>query len=294
METFSDTGNHFRALEWLGGALRLMNDKKINFTTNWMAECHGKCRCDALFGTVQSWRKDAAAKVLITTIPQLVTLLQERADHECSINPQRPKIYFEEWLPPPKAGLMRWRLRPASAPVGIMAAHSWRFVINDRRRHDLRGTGGDRHKLTGISARTFVVANPLTQCDRVWTPEIDNLFWEEDPEADAQSTSLCFDTKVWNGWRLAYRTQRPDEEPPARVLPRLAKKHLKVSAELSRVARGRRHAPRDLQLARVAAARARLRISAKRWLAGVRPLPEAAAPPPFVPDPEVLSLFFDG
>eukprot|EP00974_Lingulodinium_polyedra_P047831 4592010-Lingulodinium_polyedra.AAC.1 len=88
----------------------------------------------------------------------------------------------------------------------------WSFTLTDLRRKTLNGMGVNKHIVTGVHARAHGMHDTRAASENTFHPTL----IEDDTVVDASEplpeNQLQVSTKAFNGWRVSYRLETPDQE----------------------------------------------------------------------------------
>jgi hypothetical protein len=195
-----DPGTHYRSYQFLGSVgLQLSEDRNILTDINYGCEHHFKSRCDALFGTLSSWRSTAAKSQILSSIDDVVQVFHERNRIEYLNDIERASIHTEEFFPPKRASVKSWTLRSASAPAGVTTSYGWRFTLNDVRRASILGRGSNRLVCTGVTGVCSILSGLGGSATRTFSRRFSSLA-RPSQQTNVISTSdpsLDFSRRTW-------------------------------------------------------------------------------------------------
>ncbi len=276
-----DSGPHFRSYKFLTTlglrTLEKWNVRQVDI--NYGAEHHYKSRCDGQFGTTSSWRRDAAKKGTLSTIEDVVTVLNERSKRECELDETRAPLEAIDFLPPKKSEVVTYEMKANALPFGIHSCYSWRFRTNDTRRQSLWARGRIESGIaTGVDCRCIVLTGLRGSWTAPFFPQIDPLNAGGAPaEQEARADPPATTARDWEGWRTSWRTAEPDLEGPQRINERLKWRAEKLNLLRPCMVKGERRQSTDVRQGRAQEARlrrgahARLRRAALQHREGGEP-----------------------
>jgi hypothetical protein len=242
IQIFVDCGPSFRSREWISTILYKLPDRwRRNTFLNFFLESHGKTQLDGFFGVLSRRRTEAALSKKITTVEELVDVYQyddafvlRARESFCGFLPDYKKEEAPSCL-----------FTRSSMPCGVRGSYSWASIVLDARRVSLCASDG--LKVTGPSLRAFRIpgmhAGPLNTT----TPVLVLDKKTEPPDADEQPepmhhADLSLQAKVHDGWRLAYRTSRPEDYETSKSEEKLRRRHnLLGAAAVASLPQAHRH-----------------------------------------------------
>ncbi len=264
---WSDAGTHFRsrALLWAMGYKLFLDRPQIEKTScEFFCENHGKSSCDGLFGLLTATRSAAALEHDILSLEELRETFADSFASRRAANPTLPMETYIVWTPPMhKNQIVAPTFTLRSLPVPITRCYSWVFKRADQRRQSLMGRGALRDLCTGIIARACLTTVSKCKKDNEFFPEIEQPIELDVVEPDCEGIGLeerdDFRQKVRNGWRMAYRQKKPEQDEPAKFIAGLEQKREILATALSRAPKAQRRRTTEQLRAAALAKQARAR-----------------------------------
>ena len=221
-----------------------------------------KGRVDSFFGQLERRRRLTAMSRPLRTVEEVVECYREHYTQVRQRNPGGPTEEHIVWLPAcGRAEVLTCSFTKASWPCGLRHSHTWTIFLKDRRR--AANTARETREVDNISLRAHVLptlnlgmvgaTTPWLKCpedDAVDEPPEDlaedplaaGALEDEaagelavgEPEAIADDCACHADLpehcKTWRGWRLAYRTQMPEQHDVVQRTSALRRKYNSIGA----------------------------------------------------------------
>jgi hypothetical protein len=173
LSSWSDCGNTFRAYRFVGSSCLIPIEKyKIEKTSmSFGAEHHMKARCDASFGRLSWWRKQASLQKVLSTPEDVAAAFRIESDRECRLDPQACPMHVEVFMPCHRKDLKSYTLVASTLPVNIQSCYNYTFRLNDKRRVTI--WNASRSCATAVDGRCMLLANVRGAWDTAWHPVVD-------------------------------------------------------------------------------------------------------------------------
>jgi hypothetical protein len=259
---WSDTGTHYRCHTILASAGFIWPTAfQLDFSVLWGLEGHMKGIIDTVFGVMQRIKVQASKGEWLDSIADVQRVLAAHFAGQLAKGADISEYEFIDFMPRMKKSELELRqFRRASLPSMLKDCHHWSFVRNDRRRLSLLGAGHRALYVSGIVCKAHIVPYAVAVHERTKDGRFENCIKllpldadaEEDEELDAEedvhydlASSVPMTTTMVDGWKLAYRKQRPEcpIEGPKIVLKRLARKSKALAPVKHLLPHSTRHAP---------------------------------------------------
>jgi hypothetical protein len=255
---WSDRGTHYLCYDILcSGGYVWPTQFKLNFDMLFGLESHMKGILDAIFGAMQRIKAEVSKSTWLYTVGDVAQALTNHFEQQVMKGYDSSMFEFIDFMPAMKkcdVGLRRFRL--SSLPVKIKDCYHWSFTWNDNRRKNLHGGAFKSLYVSGILAKAHILPYAPASIANTRAGRFENVLKlmppgeiEADAEADPEdihyenASDVPMTTTVSDGWRLAYRRDKPDcpETSPHIVLNRLAKKSKSIQSVKHLLGDSQRH-----------------------------------------------------
>jgi hypothetical protein len=244
VRSWSDAAPNFRNHDVMGTSAHQFTEHfRVNVSLCWGPEAHFKNPVDGWFAGLRRRRDDAASRFLLYSLESLDKAYTEGRDESNFVHGRVQPQHFVTFWPLAKEKLLAKcsRALPSSLPMGIQSCHAWSHRIEDKRRLKFLNAHGS---LTGVWSRAHQLKDR-----RVSALETTHLTVHADlskptpvGEDDIAipllaETEVSYSHKDFNGWRISYRMNFPEDVEMTTIVNRLSRKskvysHLRPAADV--------------------------------------------------------------
>lgn len=191
---------------------------------------------DGMFARVNRAKEDAARRTTLIEITDLTDALTKNFRERRQIDPSICPEHYEEWMPPLKNSVEIAKLNVKEGPT-IKQSYMWDFNVIRADRLSYFGRGLNENTCTNVFCCPRMLPGASAVDDVRYHPQISYEVEADDEDEHEEQLAIYGDymsheLKEYNGWRVSYRTQRPESESFEKTRRRLQQKLAAVGPHL--------------------------------------------------------------